>query len=125
VIDAERFWRHIALEDDSRNACWIWIGALRDDGRGRFFVGEAEIPAHRAAYEVIHGSPVPEGRRLEQTCASPQCVRHWRLGERAVKLSEADVESIRNSRLGITRLARLLNVSKVHVLRIRRYEARA
>jgi hypothetical protein len=80
----QRFWKHVLLLDDSPESCWIWVGAIRDDGYGRFFMdsGRREIRAHWAAWELKTGNPVPEGWTLESTCGNPQCVRHWQIGRR-------------------------------------------
>jgi hypothetical protein len=114
-----QFWRHCSLADDGPDTCWIWHGAQRDDGRGRMRVRGKEITAHRAAWEIRHGEPAPQGYRLVQTCAHPNCVRHWRLGERCPKLSPSDKASIRHSLMPHRALARKYRVSHSLIIRIR------
>jgi hypothetical protein len=75
----ERFKRKVMFLDDSDDSCWIWVGALRDDGRGRIKVNGHEERAHRVAWELLNGRSLPRGKRLRQECGHPQCVRHWHL----------------------------------------------
>lgn len=120
MIDAARFWRHVMFLDDSRDTCWIWTGAQRDDGIGRFFVGARhEVRAHHAAYELRFDEPVPPGFRLVSECSEPNCVRHWRLDRPHRKLSDRDRENIRQSRLGPCALARIFHVHHRSILRVR------
>lgn len=79
----QRFWKHVMLLDDSPESCWIWVGAIRDDGYGRFFISRfREIRAHWAGWQIRTGTTVPEGYTLESVCRNPQCVRHWQIGRR-------------------------------------------
>ena len=125
MIDRARFWRFVQLLDDSDDACWIWTGAMRDDGRGRFSVGRREITAHRAAWEIRTGEPAPAGYRLEQECNHPQCVRHWKLGGPVRKLGDEAVAAIRRSGCSIREIARRWRASRTHVWAIKHCERRA
>lgn len=121
MIDADRFWQHCVLLDDSDDTCWIWTGAQREDGRGRFFVSRrVEILAHHAAYELRHQQPVPEGYRLIQECANPNCVRHWRLDRPHRKLSAQAKDAIQRSYLPTMKLAAMYGVGSVWIWRLRR-----
>jgi hypothetical protein len=84
MTSLERFKQHVVFLDDSDDSCWIWTGALRDDGRGRTWVEgrENERRAHRVAWEFLNGQSLPRGMRLVPECSHPQCVRHWRLARR-------------------------------------------
>jgi hypothetical protein len=116
VVDEARFWRHVSLLDDSCDACWIWVGAIRDDGRGRYFVSHTtEIRAHWAAWEIQNGKPVPKGYRLEQECNHPDCVRHWRLAGKRRKLSPKAVRDVLTSTLMVKELAQKYGVSRVSI----------
>ena len=111
MIDEPRFWSHVALEDDSRNACWIWVGAMRDDGRGRYWHHGRDIRAHWAAWEIRHGEPVPANSRLEQECKQPNCVRHWRLVGPNRKLTQRAIREIATSLLSLRVLARRYGIA--------------
>ena len=120
MIDAERFWKHCMLLDDSADTCWVWVGALREDGLGRVFIGHrGEVRAHRVAYELRFGEPPPKGRELVRTCNHPQCVRHWILGRVHQKLTAEDRSMVRQSWLPCTILARKLGVKPGYIHRLR------
>jgi hypothetical protein len=94
-VDVKRFKEYVAFLDDSDDSCWIWTGSLTDDGRGRFRVGKKHVKAHRIAWELLHGEPIPDGLRLRQECNQPQCIRHWRLDRPWKRLSDEQVRQIR------------------------------
>ena len=57
--DTERFWGKVIKGSDT-SACWIWVGAIGDDGYGRFWTQTPDgdqrmLRAHRAAAEITHG----------------------------------------------------------------------
>ena len=68
-MNEARFWRHVALSDDSEDACWVWTGSQNCYGRGRFSLKGKIVLAHRIAFEIVRGA-VPQGYRLVQTCAN-------------------------------------------------------
>ena len=122
----ERFKSKVLWLDDSDDSCLIWVGALRDDGRGRFFFSSnkpggpwREVKAHRVAWELFNGRPVPKGVRLIQECNHPQCVRHWRLDRPSKKLSVDQVHAIRYSGRPAAALAVTFGVSVSYVKRIK------
>ena len=59
--------------------CWPWLGSIRPNGYGRFFVGgktasgHRYVSAHRFAYELGHGPP-PPGKLVCHTCDNKPCV---------------------------------------------------
>jgi hypothetical protein len=120
MIDKARFWKHVSLLDDSSDTCWVWVGAMRDDGRGRFSYNGGEIRAHWAAYEIQHGTPVPKGHRLEQTCNHPQCVRHWKLGGKFRKLGPKAVLEILSGLIDTKSAAKKYGVSARRIFQVRR-----
>jgi hypothetical protein len=88
----------------------IWVGGMRDDGRGRYWHNGRDMRAHWAAWELQHGEPVPANSRLEQQCKQPNCVRHWKLGRPWRKLTIAAIREIAKSPLGPMALARRYGV---------------
>lgn len=67
----EHLWSKVMPEPNS--GCWIWMGAIRDNGYGQTsFHGHHET-AHRATYEAFVG-PVPEGLELDHLCRVRCCV---------------------------------------------------
>lgn len=67
----ERFWEKV----DKSAECWLWVSAMGPDGYGRFWLGGHTLRAHRVAYEITVGSPIPEGLVLDHLCRNPSCVR--------------------------------------------------
>lgn len=62
--------------------CHIWSGAVTTDGYGMFWLDEKNITAHRAAWTMHHGRPIPAGHVVRHTCDEPLCVNpnHLQLG---------------------------------------------
>ena len=63
--EGERFWSHVVKGPDP-DSCWLWTGAVADDGYGRFWIGPGKaarrvVRAQRYAYTAITGLPVPDG----------------------------------------------------------------
>lgn len=62
------------------NDCWLWAGAIGDDGYGRFWIrrGEREMTVrpNRYAVALATGEPVPpELYAIHEQCDTPICVR--------------------------------------------------
>ncbi|MUK03212.1 hypothetical protein GM708_15640 [Vibrio cholerae] len=75
--EADRFWEKI-VKGPRPHDCWIWTGAVVDDGYGRFWVirdGEqrARRP-QRYAYEHLTGETLHPGIALMHVCDVPLCV---------------------------------------------------
>lgn len=77
--EEKRFWEKV-IKGPTRNACWLWVGAIGDDGYGRFWT-QAEtgkqcmLRAHRAAAEIIYGHNAIAGKLVTHLCDNPLCVR--------------------------------------------------
>jgi len=71
----ERFWRlvHKAPGDDE---CWPWLGEIRDNGYGRFYI-ETDRPmyAHRASWQISNGVLLPKGEPVRHDCDNRPCAR--------------------------------------------------
>lgn len=77
--EASRFWALVAKDENPRG-CWIWIGAIADDGYGRFWVrrdgGQRAVRPHRYAYALVHGeTSLEEVPVLMHACDNPLCVK--------------------------------------------------
>lgn len=128
---AERFWEKVSKDGPipphkpELGPCWMWTAGINvpRGGYGMFALRKGVIRrAHRIAWELANGRPVPDGLWVLHHCDNPPCVRpdHLFLGtpkdntddmavkgranvqhgsERpAARLSEADVTAIRAAR---------------------------
>jgi hypothetical protein len=66
----ERFWPKVDKSAD----CWIWTGALNDQGYGTTSIDGVHRYSHRASFEMANG-PIPEGMFIDHICHTPACVR--------------------------------------------------
>ena len=60
------------------SGCWLWAGAKRLRGYGRFIWRGREVAAHRFAYVVARGEHA-EGLELDHLCRQTACVNHEHL----------------------------------------------
>ena len=56
------------------DGCWEWTGELSKHGYGKFWQEKRYHPAHRIAYQFVHG-PLPKGIYVCHTCDNRKCVR--------------------------------------------------
>lgn len=59
---------------DASGDCWVWTGSVAPNGYGRFFLDGKVVYAHRAAYELTHGT-IPDGLYVCHHCDNPRCVQ--------------------------------------------------
>src|SRR5687768_11211559 len=83
------------LERISKSAagCWLWTANVDRDGYGylnRGRLGEGNVRAHRASYEVFVG-PIPPGLYVLHRCDVPGCVNpeHLFVGTQKTNLQDA------------------------------------
>lgn len=70
----ERFWLKVHKGDNT--ACWDWQGATQTTGYGvitRGRLGDGVELAHRLAWAIANGRPVPAGSYICHKCDRPQC----------------------------------------------------
>lgn len=121
--------------------CWLWNKYIKRDGYGHFRSFNKKVLAHRASYIAFFGD-IPEGLLVCHKCDTPSCVNpeHLFLGTHKensedrnnkgrqatglthgkAKLSEADVQAIRNSTKRYKDIAHEFGVSLGYIKAIRR-----
>lgn len=70
----QRFWAKVNFDFDP-DACWLWTGALKDNGYGQMGNrGQPNVLAHRLSWQFEYG-PIPEGFCVCHKCDVRRCVR--------------------------------------------------
>lgn len=76
--EQDRFWSHV-VRGPADADCWIWTGAISDDGYGRWWIrrpsGEHIIRPHRYALALAHGGRLDADDIAMHLCDNPICVR--------------------------------------------------
>ena len=66
-------------QDPGPGDCWLWIGAVADDGDGRCLLRwngrDSSVCLHRYADDLATGTPFDGGEVLRRLCTIPGCVR--------------------------------------------------
>lgn len=48
--------------------CWLWTATITGGGYGMFCIGRTMRPAHRVAWEITNGRPIPDDLPLDHLC---------------------------------------------------------
>jgi hypothetical protein len=103
----ELFERHVSPCPNT--GCWIWTGALDQQGYGRLGVNRSAQRAHRVSFELFVG-PIPPGVGYHGTevchrCDTPHCVnpQHLFLGAHRENMADMLAKG-RHGRAGPRRL---------------------
>lgn len=96
----ERFFSHV-VKGPLPHHCWLWCGAVGDDGYGRFWVkdpatGKGRVfRAHRFAMQLVMSRELEAPEYVLHRCDNPLCVKataddstHLRLGNHSVNMVE-------------------------------------
>lgn len=139
----DRFWQKVVK--GCPDQCWPWIGATNRGSRneyGSILRNGKMIGAHRASWEINHGTIAP-GMCVLHRCDNPRCVNpaHLFLGTHAenmidkaskgraprvrganhqsAKLTQGEVYAIRAAHGTQMEIAKRFHISQSHVQRIR------
>lgn len=75
--DEQRFLARI----DQSDTCWLWTGILKEaDSYGRLWTSRGLVRAHRFAWEMASGIPIPDGLDALHVCDIRHCVRNDDIG---------------------------------------------
>ena len=73
----DRFWSKV-VRQPGENGHWFWIGAIADDGYGRFTINHAgrtdAVRPHRYAYALANHLELSDFGTLMHVCDIPICV---------------------------------------------------
>jgi len=84
IPSLDYFWAHVdrngPLIQAQYGPCWNWLGDHTSKGYGRVYVGRRARPpqrtAHRIAWEMASGEPIPPDRMVLHVCDCRTCVRN-------------------------------------------------
>ncbi|OMH32571.1 hypothetical protein [Tersicoccus sp. Bi-70] len=141
AADVTRFWERI-VKGPAADDCWLWSGAIGDDGYGRFWMwtehGQRVLRPHRLAWHLATGAEVDESLFMRHLCDRPLCVRattdaqtHLVTGTHALNMADR-ARALRDTNaapwgiagLGRSRIAQTSRAIR-DVLRDRGYDAAA
>lgn len=78
AADIARFWSRV-VKGPSEDDCWLWSGAIGDDGYGRFWLktesGQRVVRPHRLAWQLATGTAADDSVLMRHRCDRPLCVR--------------------------------------------------
>ncbi len=85
----DRFWRKVQKTRDPE-ACWPWLNGRSGSGYGVYTLRGKYFYAHRFAWELYHGLPVPYGKIVRHLCDNPLCCRptHLAIGTHADNMAD-------------------------------------
>lgn len=88
----DKFWKQVAIGEPS--ACWEWQGSRSSKRYGRFFDAGTEVGAHRKAWELANGEPVPADLNVCHSCDNPPCCNpaHLRVDTASGNMQERDAK---------------------------------
>lgn len=70
----DRFWRKVR-KTRAAGACWPWLNGRSGSGYGVIVWQGKRVYAHRLAYELYHGAPVPPHLVVRHLCGNQLCCR--------------------------------------------------
>ncbi|KQQ18765.1 hypothetical protein ASF48_17765 [Rathayibacter sp. Leaf299] len=96
MVIADRFWPRV-VKGPAPEDCWIWTGAIGDDGYGRFWTrrpdgGQQVLRPQRYAFEQITGLVLERDVMLLHWCDVPLCV-HADVDSATSHLREGDARA--------------------------------
>ena len=111
------------------DACWPWTGCRQPKGYGHFYPAwRVNLYAHRVAWEIANGAPVPAGQHVMHSCDNPSCCNpaHLSVGThsdnmrdmvskgRAARKAPAG-EAHHNAKLDVETVAEIVRMAKAGV----------
>lgn len=123
--DIDRLWSHV-VKGPEVDDCWIWIGAVGDDGYGRFWTAgdgtrQRTMRPQRFLYWQLTGIDLPPDTMLLHRCDIPLCVHvdvdceisHLRVGGAVDNQRDTSRAGRQRNRFTIERYATLPRADRV------------
>ena len=93
----DRFWGKV-VKGPAPHDCWLWAGAVADDGYGRFTLNAGgstqAVRPHRFAFHLVTGIPLQGFGPLMHDCDVPICVHYSDTAELTHLLEGTDRENM-------------------------------
>jgi hypothetical protein len=102
----ERFFEHLAINDDVPDSCWLWTGTITANGYGVFCMDGERVVPHRVMWMLERDCWIPAGLYILHRCGNRACCnpahlypakRAYRFGEKSqfVEVPEWDLKRFR------------------------------
>lgn len=126
--ELDRFFRKV-VKGPAPSDCWIWVGAIADDGYGRFAIrrdgAERVIRPQRLLFEHLTGRDLPSHVLLLHDCDVPICVHvttgadsHLFTGDTVMNMRDREQKQrAQHGRSGMRGLARAQLAQRSRLLR--------
>ena len=108
-----RFWSKV----DRTGECWIWTGFCMPAGHGQLTISQKRVLAHRVAYMIETGAPIPEGVVIRHRCDNPPCVRFSHLLPGTQQDNVADMMERGRNQFGTRNGCAILTDGKVRIIK--------
>tara|TARA_R110000868_G_scaffold25423_9_gene99228 strand:- start:31103 stop:31552 length:450 start_codon:yes stop_codon:yes gene_type:complete len=95
----ERFWSKV--DRKGMYDCWLWLAAKNGNGYGAFQLKSyTQIAAHRYAWILRKGRPIPKGMVIRHSCNRPLCCNPNHLSIGTMKDNSLDMINSNRSMKG-------------------------
>lgn len=100
---------------DPNSGCWLWTGAINDEGYGATQLGGAWMVAHRASYIVFVGD-IPHDALVCHKCDVPACINpsHLFIGNQQANITDMESKARRKWAKNVLTLEQVREIRAMH-----------